>query len=172
MGEQRALHSGGQAAFYPFLSEDQPLAAGTTFGLVHVLDKKEPKIINAGSGKVTGGRVLYYLKQLLGNRQNTVLMVGFQAPGTRGNLLRSGAGEIKIHGNFCKVQAEIRQISSLSAHGDQADLLWWLSHLRQAPRHVFLNNGEAQASEALRLKIGDSLHWPVTIAEVGRTYTL
>ncbi|MFD2244715.1 MBL fold metallo-hydrolase RNA specificity domain-containing protein [Pontibacter ruber] len=139
---------------------------------LHVLDKAGPKIIIAGSGMVTGGRVLYYLEQLLGDSKNTVLLVGYQAPGTRGNLLRSGATEIKMQGGYYQVQAEIRQISTLSAHGDQSDLLWWLSHFKEAPQQVFLNHGEAQALEALRLKITDTLGWPVTIAEMGTTYEL
>ncbi|MCX2739394.1 MBL fold metallo-hydrolase [Pontibacter anaerobius] len=137
---------------------------------LRVLDKKGPKIIIAGSGMVTGGRVLYYLAKLLDNSVNTVLLVGFQAPGTRGNLLRTGASELKIHGEYYKVQAEIRQIGSLSAHGDQDDLMWWLRHLKAAPSQVFLNHGEAQASEALRLKITDELGWPVTIAQMGVSY--
>ena len=137
-----------------------------------ILDTQGPKIIIAGSGMVTGGRVLTHLEKLLGSAQNTVLLVGYQAPGTRGNLLRSGSSDIKIHGRYYQVQAEIRHIGSLSAHGDQADLLWWLGAFKAAPQQVFLNHGEAQASEALRLKIKDTLRWPVTIAEMGQTYEL
>ncbi|PTX20266.1 metallo-beta-lactamase family protein [Pontibacter mucosus] len=139
---------------------------------LRVLDKKGPKIVIAGSGMVTGGRVLYYLERLLGGKENTILLVGFQAPGTRGNLLRSGANELKIHGNYHKVLAEVRQIGSLSAHADQGELMWWLSHFKEVPLQTFLNHGEAQASEALRLKITDELNWPVTIAQMGVTYEL
>jgi metallo-beta-lactamase family protein len=139
---------------------------------LRVLDKPGPKIVIAGSGMVTGGRVLYYLSRLLDNEKNTVLLVGYQAPGTRGNLLRSGATEIKMQGNYYPVRAEIRQISSLSAHGDQADLLWWLGHFKEAPLQVYLNHGEAQALEALRLKITDALGWGCTIAEMGKDYEL
>ncbi|WP_018477875.1 MBL fold metallo-hydrolase RNA specificity domain-containing protein [Pontibacter roseus] len=139
---------------------------------MHVLDKQGPKIVIAGSGMVTGGRVMHYLERLLGDSQNTVLLVGFQAPGTRGNLLRSGATELKMQGRYYQVKAEVRQISTLSAHGDQSDLLWWLSHLKDAPQRIFLNHGEAQALEAFRLKITDTLGWPVTIAEMGTTYDL
>ncbi|NDK56381.1 MBL fold metallo-hydrolase RNA specificity domain-containing protein [Pontibacter fetidus] len=137
-----------------------------------VLETHGPKIVIAGSGMVTGGRVLYYLEKLLEDPKNTVLLVGFQAPGTRGNLLRSGADEIKIHGNYYKVKAEVRQVSSMSAHADQADLLWWLGNFKEAPLQVFLNHGEAQASEALRMKIKDELKFPVTIAKMGHTYYL
>ncbi|MDX5423441.1 MAG: MBL fold metallo-hydrolase, partial [Hymenobacteraceae bacterium] len=139
---------------------------------LRVLDTHGPKIVIAGSGMVTGGRVLYYLERLLGDSKNTVLLVGYQAPGTRGNLLRSGATEIKMQGNYYQVHAEVRQINSLSAHADQEELLWWLSHFKEAPMQVFLNHGEAQSSEALRLKITDTLGWPVTIAEMGVTYEL
>ncbi|WP_299759541.1 MBL fold metallo-hydrolase [uncultured Pontibacter sp.] len=137
-----------------------------------ILDKHGPKIIIAGSGMVTGGRVLYHLENLLGAKENTVLLVGFQAPGTRGSLLCSGADEIKIRGKYYQVKAEVRQIGSLSAHGDQADLLWWLSNFDRSPKQVFLNHGEPQAMEALRLKITDTFKWPVTVAEQGRTYKL
>jgi metallo-beta-lactamase family protein len=116
--------------------------------------------------------VLYYLERLLDDVNNTVLLVGYQAPGTRGSLLRSGATEIKMQGKYYKVSAEIRQISSLSAHGDQADLLWWLGHFKETPQEVFLNHGEAQALEALRLKITDTLGWNCTIAEMGKIYEL
>lgn len=139
---------------------------------LRVLDNPGPKIVIAGSGMVTGGRVLYYLQRLIDDSKNTVLLVGFQAPGTRGSLLLSGASEIKMQGNYYPVHAEIQQISSLSAHGDQADLLWWLSHFKKAPQQVFLNHGEAQALEALRLKITDTLGWGCTIAEMGTTYYL
>lgn len=139
---------------------------------LRVLDKPGPKIVIAGSGMVTGGRVLYYLQRLLDDAKNTVLLVGYQAPGTRGSLLLSGATEIKMQGNYYPVRAEIQQISSLSAHGDQAELLWWISHLKNAPMQVYLNHGEAQALEALRLKITDTLGWSCTIAEMGKTYEL
>ncbi|GAB3195797.1 metallo-beta-lactamase family protein [Pontibacter aydingkolensis] len=139
---------------------------------LHVLDNINPKIIIAGSGMVTGGRVLYYLEKLLGDKKNTVLLAGFQAPGTRGSLLRSGANDIKIHGSYYTVHAEVKQIGSLSAHADQADLLWWLSHFKEAPTRIFLNHGEAQASEELRLKINDTYGWNVAIAKMGATYNL
>ncbi|MBD1396219.1 MBL fold metallo-hydrolase [Pontibacter sp. JH31] len=139
---------------------------------LRVLDNRGPKIVIAGSGMVTGGRVLYYLKRLLDDETSTILLVGYQAPGTRGNLLASGATEIKMQGDYYQVKADIRQISSLSAHADQAELLWWLGHFKEAPQQVFLNHGEAQALDALRLKITDSLGWNCTIAEMGISYEL
>ncbi|WP_262697026.1 MBL fold metallo-hydrolase RNA specificity domain-containing protein [Pontibacter oryzae] len=139
---------------------------------LHVLDTKGPKIIIAGSGMVTGGRVLFYLEKLLGDERNTILLSGFQAPGTRGSLLASGTSDVKIHGKYYPVKAEVLQINSLSAHADQADLLWWMGHIKNKPQQVFINHGELQASETLRLKIKDAFGWPVTIAAMGETYDL
>ena len=139
---------------------------------LQVLKKHGPKIVIAGSGMVTGGRVLYYLEELLDDEKNTVLLVGFQAPGTRGSLLGSGSNDVKIHGKYYTVRAEIKQIASLSAHGDQADILWWLSHFKTAPKHTYLNHGEPQASDELRIKIKDTFGWEVSVAKMKEDYEL
>jgi len=139
-----------------------------------VLDADGPKnkIIIAGSGMATGGRVLYYLKQLVGDSKNTVLLVGHQATGTRGHQLSSGAAAIEIDDEQYEVGAEVSQIGSLSAHADQGDLLWWLSHFIHAPKRVFLNHGEAPATIVLKKKIEETYRFPVTVAERNEVYTL
>ncbi|AKD04658.1 MBL fold metallo-hydrolase [Pontibacter korlensis] len=141
---------------------------------LHVLDENVPKqkIIIAGSGMATGGRVLYYLKQLLGDEKNTILLVGHQAKGTRGNKLSNGAESIKIDGKHYDVRAEITQIGSLSAHADQEDLLWCLGALKEAPAQIFLNHGEEDAASALKEKIKQQYGWPVTVAEMDKVYEL
>ncbi|ARS35027.1 MBL fold metallo-hydrolase RNA specificity domain-containing protein [Pontibacter actiniarum] len=141
---------------------------------LHVLDEDSPKqkIIIAGSGMATGGRVLYYLKKLVGDEKNTILLVGHQAKGTRGNKLSKGASEIKIDGQRFPVRADIRQIGSLSAHADQEDLLWCLSAMRAAPERVFLNHGEQDATVALKEKIEQQYGWPVSIAKMDKVYHL
>ena len=141
---------------------------------LNVLDADGPKskIIIAGSGMATGGRVLYYLKQLVGDSKNTVLLVGHQAAGTRGHQLSSGAATIEIEGEEFEVKAEISQIGSLSAHADQGDLLWWLGKFEHPPKRVFLNHGEGAATRALKKLIEDTYHFPVTVAERNRIYPL
>lgn len=140
----------------------------------NVLNDNSPKqkIIIAGSGMVTGGRVLYYLKQLVGESKNTVLLVGHQSTGTRGHQLSSGAPSIKIDGEKYDVQAEITQIGSLSAHGDQADLLWWLANFKGASKQGFLNHGEGEAVQVLKQKIKETHQWSVTVAEMNKVYNL
>ncbi|MCJ8166273.1 MBL fold metallo-hydrolase [Pontibacter sp. E15-1] len=135
-------------------------------------DGPRTKIIIAGSGMVTGGRSLYYLKHLLGNPDNTVLLVGYQAPGTRGQLLLDGAPALEIDGDSYEVRAEVRQISVLSAHGDQADLLWWLGRFKQPPQQVFLNHGEETAMQVLKELIEETFQYPVATPERNQVYTL
>ena len=124
---------------------------------------KAPTIVIAGSGMVTGGRILHHLTHRIQDPKNTVLLVGFQAPGTRGNLLREGAREIKIHGKYFGVNAEIRELSGLSAHADQREIIHWLKNFKNKPEKTFLVHGEPQSLDALRVKIKDEFGWNVII---------
>jgi metallo-beta-lactamase family protein len=120
---------------------------------MNMVYNKNPKVVIAASGMITGGRVLSYLEQLISKPETTIILVGYQAEGTRGRKLLEGAQEIKIYGNYYPVLANILLIESLSAHGDQKDLLNWLSDLETIPKKVFLVHGENQAADELRLKV-------------------
>lgn len=124
---------------------------------------KAPAIIIAASGMASGGRVVHHLANRLPDRRNTVLLAGFQAEGTRGRALMNGEKKLKIHGRFIPVKAEVNSISGLSAHGDQRDLMRWLSGFRQAPRRVFLVHGEEKGLNGLGDEIRAHLKWPVHI---------
>lgn len=137
-----------------------------------LLARKESSIVIAGSGMLTGGRVLVHLDKRLPDERNSVVLVGFQSASTRGSLLRSGISELKIYGKYVPVRAKIEEISSLSAHADQKDILKWLGHLGAAPRTIFIVHGEAQASDALRVKIRDELGWSCTIPKPLQKYNL
>jgi metallo-beta-lactamase family protein len=130
------------------------------------IDNKNPKIVIAGSGMVTGGRVLTYLQQLIDEPATTVLLVGYQAEGTRGRQLQDGAHEIKFFGKYYPVKATIKSIESLSAHADQSDLLSWMSIIKNIPENVFLIHGESPALDAFRTKIKDIYNWNVTIPKL------
>ncbi|KGL62505.1 MBL fold metallo-hydrolase RNA specificity domain-containing protein [Polaribacter sp. Hel1_85] len=130
------------------------------------IDDKRSKIIIAGSGMVTGGRVLTYLKQLVDEPSTTVLLVGYQAEGTRGRQLLEGAHEVKFYGRYYPVKATIKTIESLSAHADQQDLLNWMRHIKNIPEEVFLIHGEPTALDAFRVKIKDTYNWRVTIPKL------
>ncbi|HEU4319147.1 MAG TPA: MBL fold metallo-hydrolase [Acidimicrobiia bacterium] len=111
-------------------------------------DRAGPMVILSASGMATGGRVLHHLAHHIGSRDNAVLLVGFQAPGTRGEALRNGARELKMLGKYFTVAAEIFTVD-LSAHADRADLLDWLGTAQPTPRMVYVNHGEPEASAAL-----------------------
>lgn len=124
-----------------------------------------PMIIIAGSGMATGGRVVHHLKTFLPDPRNTVLLVGFQAGGTRGAALLNGTDAVKIHGEFIPVRAEVAVIGNLSAHADQQDLLSWLRSAEGTPNRVFVTHGEPDAADTLRQKIENDLNIPSLVPE-------
>lgn len=130
------------------------------------IDNPQPKVVIAGSGMVTGGRVLTYLKQMIDKTNTTVLLVGYQAEGTRGRQMLEGAHELKFFGRYYPVKAEIHHIESLSAHADQQGLLDWSSNIKNIPEETFLIHGEPTAQDALRVKLQDSYGWRVSIPKL------
>lgn len=126
-----------------------------------VIDNPRSKIVIAGSGMVTGGRVLTYLKQLIDHTTTQILLVGYQAQGTRGRQLQDGVHEVKLYGKYYPVKAQVHQLQSLSAHADQRELLDWLSDLKNIPEKTFLIHGEAGASDALRVKLQTQKKWHI-----------
>lgn len=112
-------------------------------------------IIISASGMATGGRVMHHLKRLLPNPNNTVILVGYQAVGTKGSQLLDGAESIRIHGEDVSVAAEIVDVEGFSVHGDQQELIQWLSSASTIPPTVFLVHGEDDARQALAGEIAD-----------------
>ncbi len=110
------------------------------------LDRGGPKILVSASGMAAGGRVVHHLKALLPNARNTVILVGFQALGTHGRALAEGAQQIKIHGAYVKVRAEIVDVPVFSVHGDADELMAWLKSAGQVPPSVFVVHGELGSS--------------------------
>lgn len=133
---------------------------------------EQPKVVIAASGMVTGGRVLSYLEHYIVLPQTTVIIVGYQAEGTRGRKLLEGAKEIKIHGKYYPVLANILEIEGLSAHGDQKDLLNWLSALENKPKKVFLVHGENEPADELRIKVQEKYGFDCTVPLMGQEFEL
>jgi metallo-beta-lactamase family protein len=133
---------------------------------------KQPKVVIAASGMITGGRVLSYLERYIGLPETTVIIVGYQAEGTRGRKLLEGATEIKIYGKYYPVLAKILEIEGLSAHGDQNDLLNWLSDLKKKPEKVFLVHGENQPADELRIKINEKYGFDCVVPLMGQEIEL
>ncbi|MER3318300.1 MAG: MBL fold metallo-hydrolase [Allomuricauda sp.] len=123
------------------------------------IDDSRPKIVIAGSGMVTGGRVLTYIKQLGEMETTSILIVGFQAEETRGRKLLEGATELKIYGKYVPIKARVNHLESLSAHADQDELLTWMGAIKNIPEKVFLVHGERDAMEIYKDKIQEQLGW-------------
>ncbi|MDV3258126.1 MAG: MBL fold metallo-hydrolase [Sphingomonas sp.] len=126
-----------------------------------------PKIIISASGMATGGRILHHLKHYAPDRRNTILLAGFQAGGTRGAALKAGARELKIHGEFVPVRAEVASLDMFSAHADQGELLRWLGGFAAPPRMTFVTHGELASSDAFRRSIQEKLGWTARVPEQG-----
>ncbi len=129
-----------------------------------------PMVILSASGMATGGRVLHHLAHHAGNHRNMVILTGYQAPGTRGATLASGARSVRIHGRDVEVHAEIVQLQSASAHADAAQLLAWLGKCPGTPDQVYVVHGEQEAADALRSRIEHELHWRAMVPEHGSTW--
>lgn len=132
-----------------------------------------PHIIIAGSGMVTGGRILHHLKRLLPDHRTTVVFSGYQAGGTRGEKLISGVDHIKIHGQWIPNNARTAVLSGLSGHGDYEDLEHWLTHSSlHSDTQIELVHGDPQALEQMRDHLKKTTTFNVNIAEYMQTLTL
>ena len=120
---------------------------------------EHPAIILAGSGMATGGRVIHHLKAYGPEAKNTILFAGFQAAGTRGEAMLAGANEVKIHGEYVPIRAEVVELDGLSAHGDYVEIGDWLQHMDQPPQRTFLTHGEPSATDAMRRYLRDRFGW-------------
>lgn len=126
---------------------------------------REPKIIIAGSGMATGGRVIHHIAAFGPHPENTIVFAGFQAGGTRGAAMLAGAKEVKIHGSYVPIRAEVEALGNLSAHADANELMAWLRNFEKPPRCTYITHGEPAASDALRMRIKDELGWDVRVPD-------
>lgn len=131
-----------------------------------------PKIIISASGMATGGRVLHHIKNMAGDSRNTFMFTGFQAGGTRGDLMVRGEKRIKIHGAMVDILAEVVQLNNTSAHADYAEILDWLKGIEKPPKMVFLTHGDTEALASLRQKIAKELGWNVVVPEYTQSFEL
>ncbi|NND98418.1 MAG: MBL fold metallo-hydrolase, partial [Pirellulaceae bacterium] len=115
---------------------------------------KKGAVIISASGMCTAGRIKHHLKANIHRKECTVLFVGYQAPGTLGHIITSGAKRVRIHGKEYKVAADIRRLGNYSAHADQAELIEWVLERGPVTGALFLNHGEDDARAAMRELLG------------------
>lgn len=131
-----------------------------------------PKVIIAGSGMMSGGRILHHAENYLANGSTRILFVGYQAEETVGREILEGAKQVVIDKRQHQVRAQIREIKTLSSHADQPRLLKWLGHIKGVKK-VFLTHGELPQQEVLKEKIQTELHIKdVSLPHVGEEVLL
>lgn len=128
-------------------------------------ESRYPCIIVSSSGMVTGGRIQHHLAQRLPDPRNTIIFIGFQAQGTRGFSIKSGAPEVKIFGEIIPIRAQIATLEQFSDHADTPELLQWLHTFKQKPRSTYLVHGDPDASAQLRETLSKELGWNVQVAQ-------
>ena len=116
-----------------------------------------PMIIISASGMATGGRVLHHLSNRLPDARNAVILVGYQAEGTRGRSLVDGARSVKMLGRYVPVEAEVVNLPAFSVHADRAEILDWLAAAESRPEVVYIVHGDPAAAEALRSAVAREL---------------
>jgi Cft2 family RNA processing exonuclease len=152
----RLLREGDSPLDYPDQTETRKVAQSR-----EIARAPRPYMIVASNGMLTGGRVLGHLQQLVGDRDATLLFVGYQGQGTLGAHLQAGAREVRLNGRQYTVRCRVRSISGFSAHADESELLDWLAHFAEGkrpgdrgfPRKVFLVHGDPEAQVVLEPKV-------------------
>lgn len=119
----------------------------------------DPMIIISASGMLSGGRVLHHLFQRISSPKNTILFVGYQPPGGRGDWILGGAKSLKLFGEDVSIRAHIEQVSGLSAHGDRDEMLKWCESCTGTPKQVAVTHGEPDAAKSFALTLNEKYSW-------------
>jgi len=129
-------------------------------------------IIISASGMATGGRILHHFKAFGPDKNNMIVLAGFQAAGTRGRFLLEGKRTMKIHGKETTINAEVELVDGFSAHADQNELIDWLKNFSSSPKKIFVTHGEPEASLSLKNKIQSEFNWNAIVPEYLQTVDL
>jgi metallo-beta-lactamase family protein len=135
-------------------------------------DPAYPCILISASGMASGGRVVHHLRHQLPDPHNTVVLTGFQAEGTRGRQLLDGARQVKIHGRYVPVRAEVVQIPDFSVHADAGEVVAWLGRAPRPPHTLYVVHGEPHAARALAHLVTETLHWNAVVPRYGELVRL
>jgi metallo-beta-lactamase family protein len=156
------------------LTDEECEAAHSVAQMVNTADDSRalnsghgPMIVVSASGMATGGRVVHHLKAFAPDARNMIVLPGFQAAGTRGAALAAGAAELKIHGDYVPVRAEVVKMDSMSAHADYSEILEWLRGFKRPPKRTFVTHGEPSAADEMRRRIEETFGWAVSVPEYG-----
>lgn len=135
-------------------------------------DVPNPKIVIAGSGMSTGGRIVHHERHYLPDPNNTLLLTGYQSVGTPGRLIQEGVKTVRISGEDVVVRAHVVTITGYSGHKDSDGLLSFVEDMLDSLKKVFIVMGEPKSSMFLVQKLRDNLGLEAYAPEQGSTVTL
>lgn len=147
------------------------MQALTTEESKQINEISETSIIISASGMATGGRVVHHLEHMLPGSKNTVILVGYQAVGSRGRLLEEGVTELKMHGKFIPVKAHIAKVESFSVHADADEIIEWLGKAPK-PKKIFVIHGEQGAQEAMANRLVSDLGWNAIVPKPAQVISI
>lgn len=175
---RQAIGSGAPEIRSGLDSDGDPLDPGD-LRLAHTAEESTrlnepdfPCIVISASGMATGGRVLHHLRHQLPQPRNTVVLTGFQVPGTRGRQLLDGARTVKIHGRYIPVRADVVAAPELSAHADADELLGWLHRSPHRPDVAYVVHGEKEAASTFADRLHRELEWTSVVPRYLETVRL
>jgi len=122
----------------------------------HLTQTARPAIVIAGGGMCSGGRIVNYLKAMLGDKRHNVLFVGYQAKGTPGHAIQTygpKGGYVNLDGERIDIRAGISSIGGYSAHADQNGLVEFVTGMQQWPTEIRVVHGEDNAKHALTAQL-------------------
>ncbi|MEN9741416.1 MAG: hypothetical protein RIR66_372 [Actinomycetota bacterium] len=146
------------------LSEKRSVEESKSLNNVH-----QPCIIVSASGMATGGRVVHHLAHMLPDSKNTVLLVGYQANGTRGQQLENGDQRIRIHGEDVPVRAQIAKADAFSVHADGDELINWLRPAKK-PTAAYVVHGEMKSAEEFSRRLKSELGWNAIVPKPEQSF--
>lgn len=132
----------------------------------------EPMILISASGMLSGGRILHHLVHRISSPNNTLVFVGYQPTGGRGDWILSGAKSLRLFGEERPIRAKIENISGLSAHAGRSELLRWCKECRGTPKKVAIVHGEPDSASDFAKSLREQLHWDTFVASYMQTYTV
>ncbi len=163
----RLVHSGQDIFSFPGLRQTPDVEQSKM-----ILRMPNPKIIIAGSGMSSGGRIIHHEHNYLPDPNNTILLTGYQSAGTLGRYIQDGAKIIKIAGEDVPVKAKVAMISGYSGHKDSEALLKFVEVMEDSVKQIFTVMGEPKSSLFLVQKIRDNLGLQANAPEKGQSVWL
>lgn len=128
-----------------------------------IVEDEESKVVIAGSGMLTGGRILNYLKKYVRFPNTRILLVGYQGEETTGRYLQEGRDLIVVDDKQFKVNAKILEMNFLSAHADRTGLMDWLSGIKNKPQMVLINHSDPEVAPKFAEHITEKFGWKASV---------